>query len=198
MFVVSRTPSSRAMMASTSGLSPSKMGDGACRAIVKLWIVPVPATVRHAGSGVRHVGQCERGEYTHVWHWSQRWMRTSPWRRPSQNGADVGVAIGRGAVCGLAISRPPEHDGGLLAHDPARSRDEGHVAVGHLAPFHLAPHLADALDQLGEATGPTGLAEAELAPVGVDREVALPGQVVLVHEGLALTLAAEAGVLDAQ
>src|SRR5689334_18496477 len=104
-------------------------------------------------------------------------MRTSPARRPSQNGADVGVGMGSGAVGWLAISRPPQHDGGLLAHDPARARDEGDIALGDLAPLDRAPYLAHALDQLGEAAGPAGLAVAELAAVGVDREVPLPREV---------------------
>ena len=58
--------------------------------------------------------------------------------------------------------------------------------------------LLHGLHQLRGAARHARLAEAELAAVGVEREVAAPSQVALLHEPKTRSLLAEAGVLQGQ
>src|SRR5690606_39590320 len=86
----------------------------------------------------------------------------------------------------------------LHANDSQGARDEYLMTNLALAITGLAGYLLVGLDHLGEPARRPGLAEAQLATVGVHREVALVGQVVVQDETHALTLGAEPGILQAE
>ena len=76
----------------------------------------------------------------------------------------------------------PRTQRALLGHDPAVAVDERDLQVAHLLVAAAALDLADGLGDVAHAAGHARLAEAQLAAVGVEREVAVPAQVVLLDE----------------
>src|SRR5690348_3500719 len=87
-------------------------------------------------------------------------------------------------------------DDGADARQPATgAARQRQLAVGHLGLAALALQLPGGLDQQEDAAH-AGVARAEAATVGVERQLVAERQRAALHEPAALTLGAEAEVLE--
>ena len=75
-----------------------------------------------------------------------------------------------------------EYERAFLRHDAAVAVDERELEPAHLAVTAPLLHLANGFGHVAHPAGQTGLAEAELATVSVERKVAVPPHVVLGDE----------------
>src|SRR4051794_18873240 len=118
-------------------------------------------------------------------------------RWPPRTGGSSATASAAGGAARSARSRLHAQDQrALLGHDPAVAVDEGELQAGDLTVVAALLHLAHRLGDVAHRPGEARLAEAQLTPVGVHREVAVPPQVMLGDEPTTLATAAEPGLLQ--
>src|SRR4051812_34833649 len=90
-----------------------------------------------------------------------------------------------------------EDDRADAGEPSARAAGQGQLAVGHLRFAALAAQLPRRLDEQEDAAH-AGMARAEAAAVGVQRELVAERQRAALHESAALALGAEAEVFEHQ